>query len=144
MSDVLTREQRSRCMAAIKGKNTKPEIAVRSLLHSLGYRFRIHDAKLPGKPDVVLPKYKTALFVHGCFWHMHKCRYGTVTPKTNAAFWAEKRKKTVGRDLIAVIALRKLGWRVFTVWECETRDAMRLARRLNSRLSAKGLRRRAL
>jgi DNA mismatch endonuclease, patch repair protein len=121
-------------MAAIRSKDTKPELIVRSLLHSLGYRFRVHGAHLPGKPDVVLPKYRTALFVHGCFWHMHNCKYGRVTPRTNAEFWADKRLRTVERDVRSTAALRRSGWRVATVWECQTKDPLRLAHRLKRTL----------
>ena len=127
MTDVHTREQRSRNMAAIKGRNTKPEMRVRSLLHSLGYRFRIHRKDLPGKPDIVLPKYRTVIFVHGCFWHSHDCRYGKVVPATRPEFWAEKRNGTVERDLRRRRELEMDGWRVITVWECETRDLGSLA-----------------
>src|ERR1700744_5363571 len=95
MADVHTREQRSRNMAAIRGKDTKPEVRVRSVLHALGYRFRLHRKDLPGKPDIVLPKHRIAIFVHGCFWHSHCCRYGAVVPATRAEFWAAKRAGTV-------------------------------------------------
>ena len=122
MTDVHNKEQRSRNMAAIKSKNTKPEIRVRSLLHSLGYRFRLHKKVLPGKPDIVLAKHRLAIFVHGCFWHCHKCRYGRVTPATRPEFWAAKRGGNVARDKMKKKALEKLGWRVSTIWECQTRD----------------------
>jgi DNA mismatch endonuclease (patch repair protein) len=122
MTDVHTREQRSRNMAAIRGKDTKPEIRVRSVLHSLGYRFRLHRKDLPGKPDIVLPKYHLAIFVHGCFWHSHSCRYGQVQPATRKDFWANKRTDTVGRDKKKALALEQLGWTVVTLWECETKD----------------------
>jgi len=128
MMDVHTREQRSRNMAAIRGKNTKPEMRVRSLLHSLGYRFRLHRKDLPGKPDIVLPKYVTVIFVHGCFWHSHQCKYGSVVPATRADFWAKKRASTTERDSRKESALRELGWRVLTIWECETRDPDKLIR----------------
>ena len=135
MTDVLTNEQRSRNMAAIRGKNTKPEIRVRSLLHSLGYRFRLHRKDLPGKPDIVLPKYQTAVFVHGCFWHCHECRYGRVVPATRQEFWAEKRRGNVERDERVQRELEAAGWRVVTVWECETRMMEALETRLKSDLS---------
>lgn len=121
--DVHTREQRSRNMAAIRSANTKPEISVRSALHALGFRFRLHRKDLPGKPDIVLPKFRTALFVHGCFWHCHRCKYGSVVPATRAEFWAAKRGGNVARDRAKARALRKLGWRVITLWECEVRTA---------------------
>lgn len=109
-------------MAAIKGSNTKPEVRVRSILHSMGYRFRLHRKDLPGKPDIVLTKYRTVIFVHGCFWHCHDCRWGIVVPKTRAEFWADKRRGNVERDVRKTEALEALGWRVLRVWECQTRD----------------------
>jgi DNA mismatch endonuclease (patch repair protein) len=130
MGDVLTPEQRSRCMAAIKGKDTKPEKIVRSVLHRLGFRFRLHRRDLPGKPDVFLSKHQTAVLVHGCFWHMHDCKYGRVVPKTNAEFWKEKRESNVERDKRTAKALRESGIKSVVVWECETRDAVALAERL--------------
>jgi DNA mismatch endonuclease, patch repair protein len=123
MADVHTREQRSRNMAAIRSANTKPEVRVRSALHALGFRFRLHRKDLPGKPDIVLPKFHTAIFVHGCFWHCHSCKYGSVVPTTRAEFWAAKRGGNVARDRKNRAALRKLGWRVLAVWECEVRTA---------------------
>lgn len=122
MTDVHTSEQRSRNMAAIRGKDTKPEKLVRSVLHAMGYRFRLHRKDLPGKPDIVLPKYKLAIFVHGCFWHSHTCRFGSVTPATRAAFWFAKRQGTVERDLKRTEQLKVLGWKTLTVWECEARN----------------------
>jgi DNA mismatch endonuclease (patch repair protein) len=122
VADVHTPEQRSRNMAAIKGSNTKPEMRVRSLLHSLGYRYRLHRKDLPGKPDIVLPKHRVAIFVHGCFWHSHECRWGSVIPKTRADFWKEKRGGTTERDARNVLALEVAGWQVLTIWECETRS----------------------
>jgi DNA mismatch endonuclease (patch repair protein) len=129
MVDVLTRKQRSFNMSQIRDKNTSPELTVRHLLHSLGYRYRLHVRGLPGCPDIVLPKHKALIFVHGCFWHMHNCRYGRVTPKTNAKFWRTKRTGNVERDRKQQRCLRK-DWSVLTVWECETRDAKKLSRRL--------------
>lgn len=122
MTDVHTSEQRSRNMAAIRSKNTKPEMRVRSLLHSLGFRFRVRRKDLPGKPDIVLPKYGIAIFVHGCFWHCHDCRYGQVIPATRPEFWAAKRQGNVDRDTRKKLALEELGWTVMTIWECETRS----------------------
>lgn len=126
MTDVHTREQRSRNMAAIRGKDTKPEHRVRSMLHSLGYRFRLHRKDLPGKPDIVLPKYRTAIFVHGCFWHCHDCRYGRVVPVTRPEFWAMKRGGNVERDERNRRELMAYGWKVLTVWECELKEEKRL------------------
>ena len=122
MTDVHSRETRSRNMAAIRSANTKPEVRVRSALHALGFRFRLHRKDLPGRPDIVLPKYRTVLFVHGCFWHCHRCRYGSVVPATRAEFWAAKRQGNVDRDRRSARALRRLGWRVLVVWECEVRN----------------------
>ena len=106
-------------MAAIKSKNTKPEIAVRRLLHSLGYRFRLHRKDLPGSPDIVLPKYKTVIFVHGCFWHRHvNCKFAT-TPKTREEFWENKFKQNEERDKNNFKELKNLNWKVLVLWECE-------------------------
>ena len=130
MTDVHTAEQRKRNMAAIRGKHTKPEMRVRPMLHSLGYRFRLHRKDLPGKPDIVLPKYRIAIFVNGCFWHCHKCKYGRVAPATRAEFWAAKRQSNVDRDKRKKSELKSEGWKVFTIWECDTRDAQTLADKL--------------
>jgi DNA mismatch endonuclease (patch repair protein) len=108
-------------MAAIKGKNTRPEMALRSGLFALGLRFRLHARGLPGSPDLVFPKYRAVVFVHGCFWHRHLgCRFTTV-PKSNAGFWAHKFSANVMRDEVAVSRLHELGWRVAVVWECALR-----------------------
>ena len=115
-------EQRSRNMSAIKSKNTKPEIAVRKLLHSMGYRFRLHRKDLPGSPDIVLPKYKTVIFVHGCFWHRHKnCKYAS-TPKTRQEFWEAKFRENINRDKLNQANLSSKGWKIIIVWECEIKD----------------------
>jgi DNA mismatch endonuclease (patch repair protein) len=127
VADVHSRAQRSRNMAAIRGKNTKPEMKVRSALHACGYRFRIHRRDLPGKPDIILPKYRIVIFVHGCFWHCHNCRYGKVTPATRADFWNQKRAGNVRRDKKNVDALTILGWKVFIIWECQTRNSSELS-----------------
>lgn len=106
-------------MSKIRSKDTKPEIILRSALHRLGYRFRVHYKKLPGKPDIVLPKYKTVIFVHGCFWHFHsECNEGRI-PNTNSKFWKEKLLKNVEKDKRHKNACENLGWKVITVWECE-------------------------
>ena len=123
-SEVLheVSEQRSRNMSAIKSKNTKPEIAVRKVLHSMGYRFRLHGKDLPGSPDIVLPKYRTVIFVHGCFWHRHEnCKYAT-TPKTREEFWESKFKENVIRDKSNQKKLSAIGWKIIIVWECEIKD----------------------
>ena len=115
-------EQRSRNMSAIKSKNTKPEIKVRKVLHSMGYRFRLHSKDLPGSPDIVLPKYKTVIFVHGCFWHRHEnCKYAS-TPKTRKEFWNKKFKENIKRDLEIQDKIKNLGWRSVVIWECETKN----------------------
>jgi DNA mismatch endonuclease, patch repair protein len=121
--DVHSRATRSRNMAAIRSTNTKPEIRVRSALHALGYRFRLHRKDLPGRPDIVLPRLRTVIFVHGCFWHCHRCKYGSVVPATRADFWASKRAGNVARDRRNRAALRRAGWRVIVLWECEVRTA---------------------
>ena len=129
MVDVVGPETRSRMMSGIRGKNTKPELLVRSHLHRKGLRFRLH-ANLPGKPDLVFPKYRTAVFVHGCFWHRHqKCRYA-YTPKSRKAFWQSKFAENVRRDRRTARALRGSGWKVITVWECWTEKSEELACRL--------------
>jgi len=115
-------EQRSRNMSAIKSKNTKPEITVRKLLHSKGYRFRLHKKDLPGSPDIVLPKYKTVIFVHGCFWHRHQnCKYAS-NPKTRREFWEKKFKENIERDKKTQEKLKNLGWKTKIVWECEVKN----------------------
>jgi DNA mismatch endonuclease (patch repair protein) len=122
MTDVHTPEQRSRNMAGIRGKNTKPEMLVRSLLHRLGYRFRLHRKDLPGKPDIVFPSRRKVLFVHGCYWHMHDCRWGRVVPATNTDFWQTKRKGNCERDEKAQQALKTMGWSSHIVWECDLKN----------------------
>jgi len=113
-------------MSRIRGKDTKPEIIVRSMLHRMGYRFRLHRKDLPGKPDIVLPKYNTVIFVHGCFWHRHKgCKYA-YTPKSRVKFWEDKFAGTVKRDKQHLKQLKENDWKVFIVWECETKDMDRL------------------
>ena len=122
--DCLTPEQRKRNMSAIKGRDTKPEILLRKLLHSHGYRFRIQRKDLPGKPDIVLPKYKTAIFVNGCFWHRHEgCRFAS-TPSSNSVFWQKKFAANVERDARNYAALKELGWTVLIIWECEVKEIL--------------------
>lgn len=122
MADILTPEKRSWNMSRIKGKNTKPEVLLRSLLHHAGFRFRIHADNLPGKPDIVLPRYNTVIFVNGCFWHRHKnCKYA-YSPKSRQDFWQEKFSRTVQRDQEKTKKLIKDGWQVHTVWECELKN----------------------
>ena len=130
MTDVLTPKQRSANMAAITGKNTKPEMIVRRATHRLGYRYVVHQKDLPGRPDLVFPSRRKIVFVHGCFWHMHKCRYGRVAPATNTEFWRTKRNGNVARDARNVAALRRLGWSVLIVWECHIREIEPLISRI--------------
>jgi len=109
-------------MSRIQAKNTKPEIRVRSYLHELGFRFRLHSKVLPGKPDIVLKKYSTVIFVHGCFWHRHRnCKY-SYSPKTNKEKWAKKFKDNIKRDEIVIKKLKNLGWKIIIIWECYTKD----------------------
>ncbi len=136
MTDHISTEHRSWNMSRIKGRDTSPEKRVRSMLHRMGYRFRLQRSDLPGKPDLVLPKYRTAVFVHGCFWHRHPgCKYAT-TPKSNTHYWHDKFTKNVARDTRNQAELRAKGWRVTVVWECELRDMESLAERLKKVLSA--------
>jgi len=128
--DVLTREQRRRNMRAIRARDTAPELLVRSLVHRMGYRFRLHCRQLPGSPDLVLRSRGAVIFVHGCFWHMHACRFGRVRPATHASFWDKKRSANVVRDRRVVRSLRRARWRVFTVWECQTRHVDELQEKL--------------
>jgi len=122
-------------MSRIQSRDTKPERAVRSILHCMGYRFRLHRRDLPGSPDLVLPKYQTVVFVHGCFWHRHKGCQFAYTPKTRTAFWMKKFSDNVERDQRVARDLRKAGWHVLTVWECELSAPDRLATRLHRALA---------
>lgn len=122
MVDVVDRATRSRMMANIRGRDTKPEMQVRRMLHGGGYRFRLHDRLMPGRPDIVLPKHRVAIFVHGCFWHRHAgCRFCT-TPATRPDFWREKFASNVERDARNIASLIASGWRVATIWECALKD----------------------
>lgn len=126
--DVHDKKTRSYNMSQIKGKNTKPEGIVRKYLFSQGYRYRKNDKRLPGTPDIVLPKYKTVIFVNGCFWHGHKgCKY-FVWPKSNTEFWQQKIESNIVRDKQKSKLLKSQGWRVIIVWECELKPAVRIAR----------------
>lgn len=128
--DILSKEKRSWNMSRIRGKNTTPELVVRSKLHDMGYRFRLHSTKLPGKPDIVLPKYRTVIFVHGCFWHRHKgCRYA-YTPKSRVDFWKKKFEGNVNRFKRVENLLKQEGWNVAVIWECETFTRDKLTDRL--------------
>ena len=135
MTDVLTPEQRKLNMSRIRGRNTRPEMIVRSLIHKMGFRYRLYRRDLPGKPDLVFPARHKVVFVHGCFWHMHDCRYGRVTPATNPEFWQSKRLGTVERDKRNVTDLERAGWKVLIVWECWTKTPDLLQERLREFLS---------
>jgi len=131
MVDVFTKEKRSEVMACVKGRDTKPEKVVRSLVHRMGFRFSLYRKDLPGKPDIVLPRYEKVIFVHGCFWHGHaNCRKATI-PATNTEFWTEKIAKNKIRDTKSKRQLRRLGWQVLVVWECEIARTEKLMRKLN-------------
>ncbi|WP_281926547.1 very short patch repair endonuclease [Roseibium album] len=119
MADRLSKERRSWNMSRIQGKDTKPERLLRSLLHRAGFRYRLHDKRLPGKPDIVLPKYKTVIFVNGCYWHRHTGCPKATTPSSNVSFWQNKFEETVKRDEKKSIELKEKGWDVVVVWECE-------------------------
>lgn len=140
MTDVMTPEERSRCMAAIKGKDTKPEIIVRKYLFSRGLRYRIHNRKLPGSPDIVLKKYKTVVFVDGCFWHGHEdCKYFRM-PKSNVYFWKHKIAMNMSRDYANNVDLELAGWKVIRIWECEIKTKAKreeTLRKLYTRITGK-------
>src|ERR1700687_6114979 len=136
MVDRLTADRRSALMYRVRSRNTGPEIAVRKISHRLGYRFRLHAKNLPGKPDLVFPKLKSVIFVHGCFWHRHvNCRKAS-TPKTRIVFWKSKFKRNVERDALTKRALKKMGWRVLTIWECQIKRKVSLEARISKFLSA--------
>ncbi len=132
--DVFTPQRRSEIMARIKGKDTAPELAVRRLLHAMGFRFRLHRHDLPGKPDLVLPRWRTVILVHGCFWHGHRCKDGR-RPKSNEGYWTPKLDRNRKRDVRTISALRRLGWRVVVIWACQTTDEPQLEKRLRRTLS---------
>jgi len=127
VTDIVDQQTRSRMMAGIKGKNTKPELALRRALHAHGFRYRLHSKKVHGRPDLVLPKHGAVVFVHGCFWHRHEgCRYATI-PSTRAEFWRAKFEANVARDSAVRVALLEAGWRVATIWECALRKPEQVA-----------------
>ncbi len=132
MTDHLSKERRSWNMSRIRGKDTKPEIAVRKMLHAAGFRFRLHVKGLPGKPDIVLPKWKTVIFVHGCYWHRHEGCKKATTPKTRKEWWIEKFDKNVFNDFVKRRVLEAQGWRVLIVWECEVKNVDKLIRELTT------------
>ncbi|MCY3879284.1 MAG: very short patch repair endonuclease [Rhodobacteraceae bacterium] len=129
-------EERSRNMRAIKGRDTKPEMRVRRLLHSMGYRYRLHRKDLPGKPDIVFGPRRKVIFVHGCFWHGHSCKAGQRIPKTNTEFWSNKIEANIERDRRQLEALSQAGWTALMLWECELRDADALRDRLTAFLDS--------
>ena len=132
MVDIFDVEKRSEIMSRIRGRNTKPELVVRRIAHALGFRFRLHRRDLPGCPDIVFPRYRAVILVHGCFWHRHpECRYA-FSPKTRIQFWEEKFKGNVARDRRNELALSDLGWRFMVIWECETKDHATVAKRITS------------
>jgi len=128
--DNFTKEQRSRCMSRIKSKDTKPEIIVRKTLYKLGFRYGLYKEDLPGKPDIIFLKKKIAIFVNGCFWHQHEGCKRKSSPKTNTEYWEKKLKKNVENQNKSIISLRKTGWKVFIIWECETKDSTLLEKRI--------------
>jgi len=130
MADVFDSATRSRIMSSIRKRDTRPELRVRRMLHRLGFRFRLHRADLPGVPDVVLPKYRTVVFIHGCFWHQHFCPLGK-RPKSNRGYWLPKLKRNAERDAKHRQQLRVRRWRVVTIWECEIEDFEKLEQRLH-------------
>jgi DNA mismatch endonuclease, patch repair protein len=120
--DKLDAAGRSALMATIRKKNSKPEVVVRKLVHAMGYRFRLHRNDLPGTPDLVLPRHRKVIFVHGCFWHRHKCAAGRKTPGKNLSYWTPKLERNRQRDQKNVAALKSVGWTALTIWECELRQ----------------------
>jgi len=135
-SDVFDEQARSAVMRRVKGRNTTPELKVRRALTALGARYRLHRADLPGKPDIVMPGRRLAIFVHGCFWHGHDCARGARVPKANRDYWVGKIAGNRARDARSRAALTALGWRVATIWECDLKDATALEARLRSLLAA--------
>jgi DNA mismatch endonuclease (patch repair protein) len=121
MADFMSPEQRSAHMSKIKSKDTKPELFLRRMLHGAGYRYRLHDRKLPGRPDLVFPSRRKVIFVNGCFWHGHECPVGSRLPKSNTEFWEDKRRRNQERDIRQRADLHALGWEAAVVWECEVK-----------------------
>jgi DNA mismatch endonuclease (patch repair protein) len=136
MSDVLTKSQRYIVMSHNKGKDTGPEVTVRGLVHCLGYRYRLHRRDLPGCPDMVFPSKKKVIFINGCYWHRHNCKKGRSMPATRKRFWQSKFKKTIERDRKNIKILKRLGWKILVVWECQTRDCKKLIGRIEGFLKS--------
>jgi len=130
--DIFDKSKRSWIMSHVKGKDTKPEILVRSIIHRLGFRFRKHKSDLPGKPDIVLAKHRKVIFVHGCFWHGHKKCSRSSRPQSNKSFWVEKLDKNIARDKRTKRELELQGWKVLIVWTCETNNILKLQNRLST------------
>lgn len=137
MADIVSRSKRKEMMSSVKQRHTKPEITVRKLLHRLGYRFRLHDKKLPGTPDIVLPKYKSVIFVHGCFWHQHENCRKARRPTSNVEFWNEKLDKNIERDSRKESELKNTGWKVLTIWDCEIKYEETLIGKIKKNLRVK-------
>ena len=131
MADVFTQDKRSSIMANVKGRNTKPELVVRSIIHRMGFRYRLHVADLPGKPDIVLPRHKKVIFVNGCFWHGHKDCPRAKRPTTNTSSWDAKLDENILRDKRNVRKLKKDGWHTLTIWECEIKDRDKIYHKLS-------------
>jgi len=139
MPDMFDPKKRSEIMAKVHSAGTTPELRVRRLLHGMGYRYRLQRKDLPGKPDIVLPKYKTVIFVHGCFWHgCPTCKHARIRPKANAEYWEQKLNRNMERDKSNTAALKQMGWRVMVIWECETKAARtdELRRKISQALTA--------
>lgn len=133
--DNITKKMRSALMGRVRRQDTGPELVIRKLLHANGYRFRLHRRDLPGKPDIVLPRYKSAIYVNGCFWHNHfGCKWGSI-PQSNTEFWKAKFARNKERDKQNLLQMTRLGWHPIVVWECETRNLERLLKKINSKLS---------
>lgn len=138
MTDIVDGKRRSAMMACIGGRDTAPELAVRRIAHRMGLRFRLHCKDLPGRPDLIFPKHRLVVFVHGCFWHRHQeCKYA-YTPKSRIEFWAKKFASNVARDARQEAALKALGWRVLVIWECETKDEVAVERKLAAVIHREG------
>lgn len=136
MTDVFSRAKRSWIMSRVRGKDTLPELTVRSLAHSLGYRFRLHRSDLPGKPDLAFLSRRKVIFVHGCFWHGHKCARGNRLPKSNRSYWCDKIKGNAERDKKHRRSLKRMGWSYLVIWECQLKDPARLVSRLTDFLES--------
>ena len=137
-TDRFSAEKRSEIMRAVKSKNTKPELKLRKTLFRRGFRYRLHGKDLPGKPDLVFPRFRAVIFIHGCFWHGHDCARGARAPKSNAAYWRAKIARNAERDAAHLAAVKNLGWRVRTVWECQLKDVERTADRCAAWLQLRG------